>query len=57
MSSPFFTTRYLGGAVATHVRVQDGLFPVFFPVMGALLLGGLFLDSRLRAAMTKATQS
>ena len=35
-------TGYLGGAVATHVRVEDGPFPVFFPViMGALLWGGL----------------
>jgi hypothetical protein len=52
-------TGYLGGAVATHVRVQDGLFQVFFPViLGALLWGGLFLrDSRSRAGMTQATQS
>jgi hypothetical protein len=43
-------TGYLGGAVATHVRVGDGLFAVVFPViMGALLWGGLFLrDGRLR---------
>jgi DoxX-like family len=43
-------TGYLGGAVATHVRVEDGPFPVFFPViMGALLWGGLFFrDRRLR---------
>src|SRR5262245_34372542 len=25
-------TGYLGGAVATHVRVGDGLFPMIFPV-------------------------
>ncbi|MGH7964070.1 MAG: DoxX family protein, partial [Candidatus Binatia bacterium] len=44
-------TGYLGGAVATHVRVEDGLFPVFFPVIvGALLWGGLVLrDDRLRS--------
>jgi hypothetical protein len=44
-------TGYLGGAVATHVRVYEGLFPVFFPVIfGALLWGGLVLrDARLRA--------
>jgi hypothetical protein len=44
-------TGYLGGAVATHVRVGDGLFPVSFPVLlGVLLWGGLFLrDVRLRA--------
>jgi hypothetical protein len=46
-------TGYLGGAVATHVRVWEGWFPVFFPVMvGALLWGGLVLrDARLRALL------
>ena len=44
-------TGYLGGAVATHVRVGDGVFPAIFPVLvGALLWGGLFVrDPRLRA--------
>lgn len=44
-------TGYLGGAVATHVRVGEGLFPVSFPIiMGVLLWGGLWLrDERLRA--------
>ena len=44
-------TGYLGGAVATHVRVGDPAFPVLFPVVfGALLWGGLYLrDPRLRA--------
>ena len=44
-------TGYLGGAVATHVRVEDGVFPVLFPViLGALLWGGLVLrDGQLRA--------
>jgi hypothetical protein len=44
-------TGYLGGAVATHVRVGDGVFPVVFPVIvGALLWGGLALrDDRLRS--------
>ena len=43
-------TGYLGGAVATHVRVGEGLFPIIFPVMvGGLLWGGLSLrDRRLR---------
>jgi hypothetical protein len=37
-------TGYLGGAVASHVRVQGGLFPVFFPIiLSVLLWGGLFL--------------
>src|SRR5438067_8614498 len=46
-------TGYLGGAVATHVRVGEGLFPVFFPVLvGALLWGGLVLrDAGLRALL------
>ena len=45
-------TGYLGGAVATHVRVGDPLFSHFlFPVYAAALLwGGLCLrDARLRS--------
>ena len=45
-------TGYLGGAVATHVRVGDPLFThVLFPVyLGVMIWGGLFLrDSRVRA--------
>jgi DoxX-like family len=43
-------TGYLGGAVATHVRMGEGLFPIFFPVIfGVLLWGGLWLrDERLQ---------
>ena len=43
-------TGYLGGAVATHVRLSEGLFPVSFPIiMGVLIWGGLWLrDYRLR---------
>jgi hypothetical protein len=50
-------TGYLGGAVATHVRVGDGLFPMVFPViLGALLWAGLVLrDSRLRCLLPLAT--
>jgi len=46
-------TGYLGGAVATHVRVGADLFPVFFPVIvGILLWGGLVLrNPRLRALL------
>jgi len=46
-------TGYLGGAVATHVRVSEGLFSVLFPVIvGVLLWGGLwFRDQRLRALL------
>src|SRR6516164_937275 len=43
-------TGYLGGAVATHVRHEDSMFEILFPVIfGALLWGGLVLrDTRLR---------
>jgi DoxX-like family len=43
-------TGYLGGAVASHVRIGDPVFPVVFPVLiGVLFWGGLFLrDDRLR---------
>jgi hypothetical protein len=52
-------TGYLGGAVATHLRVGDSLFgQVLFPVyVGAMLWGGLYLrDGGLRALVpfTKA---
>jgi hypothetical protein len=45
-------TGYLGGAVATHVRVGNPLFThMLFPVyLGVLIWGGLYLrDVRLRA--------
>lgn len=43
-------TGYLGGAVATHVRAAEGVFPIVFPIIfGALLWLGLYLnDTRLR---------
>jgi hypothetical protein len=43
-------TGYLGGAVATHVRLSEGIFPVTFPIiMGVLVWGGLWLrDNKLR---------
>jgi len=44
-------TGYLGGAVATHVRVGDPLFShVLFPTyLGILIWGGLYLrDDRVR---------
>lgn len=46
-------TGYLGGAVASHVRHEDGWFPILFPVVfGAFLWGGLVLrDARLRALL------
>ncbi len=44
-------TGYLGGAVATHLRVRDPLFDTLFPIFfGVLVWAGLFLrDGRLRA--------
>jgi hypothetical protein len=46
-------TGYLGGAIATHVRVGDPLFTVFFPIIvGVLIWAGLVLrDGRLRAVL------
>jgi hypothetical protein len=47
-------TGYLGGAIATHVRVGNPLFShVLFPVYVALVLwGGLYLrEDRLRALL------
>ncbi|MGH7629188.1 MAG: DoxX family protein [Gemmatimonadales bacterium] len=52
-------TGYLGGAVATHVRIGDPLFThVLFPAyMGALLWGGLYLrDERLRTLIPLRSQ-
>ncbi len=50
-------TGYLGGAVATHVRVDSPLLShTLFPIYVALLLwGGLWMrDDRLRAALSPA---
>src|SRR5262245_59355234 len=43
-------TGYLGGAVASHLRVSDPLFNTIFPVIvGTLVWGGLFFcDGRVR---------
>lgn len=50
-------TGYLGGAVATHVRIGAGWFPVLFPVIiGVLLWLGLYLrEERLRALVPLRT--
>jgi hypothetical protein len=48
-------TGYLGGAIATHLRVGDPLFShVLFPIyVAALLWGGLWLrDARLRTTVS-----
>ena len=43
-------TGYLGGAVSTHVRVGEGVFPIVFPIIwGSLIWLGIYLqDVRLR---------
>src|ERR1044072_5485206 len=43
-------TGYLGGAVATHVRVGGPVFPIIFAaILGVMLWGGLYLrDERVR---------
>jgi hypothetical protein len=49
-------TGYLGGAIATHVRVGSPLFThVLFPIyVAAFLWGGLWLrDRRVRAMLSK----
>ena len=44
-------TGYLGGAVASQVRIHAGAFDVLFPVIFALIVWGgvYFQDGRLRA--------
>ena len=49
-------TGYLGGAIATHLRIGDPLFShTLFPIyIGAMLWGGLYLrDARVRAAVQR----
>lgn len=59
MLGAILLTGYLGGAVATHVRVGGGWFPILFPVIfGVLLWGGLYLrDGRLHSLLPLTTQS
>ncbi len=44
-------TGYLGGAVATHVRIEDPPMSIASPVIGGVIvwLGIYFRDARLRA--------
>lgn len=43
-------TGYLGGAVATHVRISEGFVPA--ALLGVLIWAGLFLrDARVRALL------
>jgi hypothetical protein len=55
--SAILLTGYLGGAVATHLRVGDPLFDTIFPILiGALVWGGPFLlDLRVRALIPVRT--
>ncbi len=49
-------TGYLGGAIATHVRLENPLFThILFPIyVAALLWGGLWLrDARVRALLSR----
>jgi hypothetical protein len=50
-------TGYLGGAVATHVRANDGVFGIVFAVaFGVLIWLGIYLrDARLRALVPLRT--
>lgn len=50
MVGAILLTGYLGGAVATHVRLGEGAFSILFPIiLGVLLWGGLYLrNARLR---------
>ena len=52
-------TGYLGGAVATHLRVRDPLFDTIFPIIiGSLVWGGVyFRDARLRALIPLAASA
>ncbi len=52
-------TGYLGGAVATHVHVWEGWFPVIFAVIfGVVAWLGLFLrDARVRALIPLRSSS
>jgi hypothetical protein len=54
-------TGYLGGAIATHMRVGDPLFSIIFPlILGAMLWGGLYLrhgDCALSSALQGDTRT
>lgn len=52
-------TGYLGGAIATHLRISDPLFShTLFPIyVAAMLWGGLYLrDARVRALVKPASR-
>jgi hypothetical protein len=45
---------YLGGAVATNLRVGESVFPIVFPILfGLVVWSGLYLrDARLRLMLS-----
>ena len=53
-------TAYMGGAVASHLRLEDPLFThiLFGVYLGLLLWGGLYLrDERIRALLPVRSHS
>ena len=51
-------TGYLGGAIATHVRVGTETFPIVFAsVFGVLLWGGLYLRDRRVSSLIPFTEN
>jgi hypothetical protein len=49
-------TGYLGGAIATHVRIEEGFVPPL--ILGVLIWLGLYLrDRRLRALVPLRTSA
>jgi hypothetical protein len=51
-------TGYLGGAVASKVRVESGWFDLVFPVVfGVLLWGGLWLRDRRLQQLVPMTEA
>jgi hypothetical protein len=51
-------TAYLGGATASHVRVGDGLFPLFFSVgFGCLVWLGIFLREQRLSGLVPLRQT
>jgi len=51
-------TGYLGGAVATHVRVGTEIFPIVFAIVfGVLLWGGLYLRDRRVSSLIPLTEN
>ncbi|MEO8875418.1 MAG: DoxX family protein [Polyangiaceae bacterium] len=52
-------TGYLGGAVSIHVRAENPMFPIVFPViMGVMMWAGIYLrEPRLAALMPLRTDT